>query len=159
MKPVDRSISNTASDSDTLLGTLPADPQSVYASQSEESTVSKPNSRATHDEVRQTDSSLAPDTVPKGKADLGRHRPSSVSVKDLAALYGLNIGAIYALIKTEPDFPYVNAGIKKKFLVDVAQFETWLAERTKKQKHERFAVPSYFDLETVFKNKPPGGIK
>ena len=159
MKPVGQSLSNPASDSDTLLGTLPANPNALYESQSEESAVSKPNFRAIHDEDRQADSSLGPDTVPKGQPDLERQRPSLVSVKEIAKLFRLNIGAVYALRKTEPDFPYVNAGIKKKFLVDVAQFETWLAERTKKQKHEHFAVPSYFDLEAVFKNKTPGGIK
>lgn len=63
------------------------------------------------------------------------------------------------LINRNPDFPYVNVGLKKKFMVDVAQFEIWMKERTKKQKHEHFAIPSAVDLMTVFKNKIPGGIK
>lgn len=75
-----------------------------------------------------------------------------VTVKELAAHYGLNIGTIYSLIKTEPDFPYINVGIKKKFMVDLIQFEAWINKRTEKQKHEYFKIPSSFDLIKIFKN-------
>lgn len=89
--------------------------------------------------------------VPKTSGESAYSRPRLVTVKDLARLYRLSIGAVYSLIKTEPDFPYVNVGLKKKFLIDVAEFETWFADRTKKQKHAHFAIPSIFDLKKVFK--------
>lgn len=130
MKPTSQSITNPELDSHTLLGTLPANPP--------------------------IDSQSKLNHVPKGHGDLVGYQPKLLTVKDLARLYGLKMGAIYEFIKTEPDFPYVNVGVKKKFLIDVSQFETWLMERTKKQKHEHFAIPTALDLATVFKNKPLG---
>jgi hypothetical protein len=86
-------------------------------------------------------------------------QPKFLSIKDVAALYGMKVGAIYEFIKGEPDFPYVNAGVKKRFMIDVTQFEAWLTERTVKQKHARFSVPTALDLLTAFKTKLPGGVK
>jgi hypothetical protein len=83
------------------------------------------------------------------------HKP--ISVKQLATLYGLKAGAVYEFIRTDPSFPYVNAGVKKKFLINTDEFETWLKSRTTKQKHEHFAVPSSLDLISAFKNS--GGNK
>jgi len=82
-----------------------------------------------------------------------------VTVKELAALHRLNIGVIYHFIKTEPDFPVVNKGIKKKLMIDNDKFEIWLSERTKKQKHEHFGVPTSIDLIGVFKSKNVGVLK
>lgn len=147
------SILNLRPDSHTLLGPLPANPSADIQSQSEGFVANN------HDEVRHGNSSSALNAVPKGQGEDQRHQPRLVTVKTLATLYGLNQGAVYALIKTEPDFPYINVGLKKKFMIDVSQFETWLAERTRKQKHEHFAVPTALDLKAVFKNKTPGGIK
>ena len=75
-----------------------------------------------------------------------------LTVKELAAHHGLNVGAIYSLIKAEPDFPYINTGVKKKFMVDLSQFEIWLDKRTQKQKCEHFKVPSSLDLVSIFKS-------
>jgi hypothetical protein len=98
--------------------------------------------------------------VPKPLGDIADHSrtstPRFVTVKTLAALYEIEVGAIYSWIKFEPDFPYRNAGVKKKFLVDAHQFETWLAERTDRQKREHFAIPSAIDLKNIFKNQKSG---
>ena len=158
MEASDQGTSNPAPDGHSPLGTLPANPPADIQSQSENG-VSTSKSRTSHDEVCQSDSSPALNPVLKGQDGSQRHQPRLVTVKTLATLYGLNQGAVYSFIKTEPDFPYVNVGVKKKFLVDVAHFETWLADRTKKQKHEHFSVPTALDLSTVFKNKPQGGNK
>lgn len=152
-KPTSLIVSNSPPDSHTLLGTLPANPPADMQSQSEGFVANK------HDEVRHAHSPSAANPVPKGQGEEQRHQPRLITVKTLAKLYGLNQGAIYTLIKTEPDFPYVNVGVKKKFLVDVSQFEMWLVNRTGRQKHEHFAIPTALDLKTVFKNKTPGGIK
>lgn len=77
--------------------------------------------------------------------------PRLLSVKALAARYGITKAAIYGFIKTDPTFPYANVGLKKKFVIDVAHFETWLTRRTDKEKHEHFATPSTADLLAVFK--------
>jgi predicted DNA-binding transcriptional regulator AlpA len=98
---------------------------------------------------------LPTDSVPKTSTPStdGVQGASSrfVTIKELSRLYGLKMGSIYAFIKTEPNFPYVNVGIKKRFLIDVIEFESWLMERTKKQKREHFAIPSAVDLIKVFK--------
>lgn len=133
MKRTFHIITNPKPDSHTLLGTLPASPP--------------------------TDSQSKLNHVPKGHDNLVGHQPKLLTVKDLAKLYGLKIGAIYEFTKTEPDFPYVNVGVKKKFLIDASQFEIWLRERTKKEKHEHFVIPTALDLTTVFKNKPSRGSK
>jgi hypothetical protein len=77
--------------------------------------------------------------------------PRFVSIKELGVLYGVKMSAVYSFIKTEPDFPYINVGVKKKFLIDVVKFEMWLTERTKKQKRDHFAIPCAVDLMKAFK--------
>lgn len=158
MKPTSPTITNPTPDSQPPLGTLPANPSADIQSPSE-GAVSKLDSVTSHDEVRQTDSLSATSAVHKSPDSLAGQPQRFVTVKELARIYGIKIGAIYAFIEAEPDFPYVNVGVKKKFLVDIARFEVWIAERTEKQKHERFAIPSAFDLMTAFKTKAPGGPK
>lgn len=159
MKATHKSISNLVPGGDHPLRTLPANPQITY-SNSPETVVS--NREHGDERSRVSDDPAivsAANGVPKPSGNARTTQSGLVTVKELARLYGLTIGSIYAFIQTEPDFPYINVGLKKKFLVDVGQFEIWLADRTKKQKHEHFAIPSAVDLMTAFKNKTPGGNK
>ena len=77
--------------------------------------------------------------------------PKFVPVKQLAALYGLNVGVVYEWIKTDSTFPYVNTGVKKKFMVQLDLFETWLQERTQRQKNDRFGIPTTDELLQLFR--------
>ncbi len=101
----------------------------------------------------------APQTSANSRDRQPSPAPMLVAVKALALKYGVGPATIYEFIKTEPDFPYVNVGVKKKFLIDVNKFDIWLTERTKKQKHEHFAIPTALDLTTVFKSKSSGANK
>jgi hypothetical protein len=74
-----------------------------------------------------------------------------VTVKRLAALYGLKAAAVYAFIKADPSFPYKNVGLKKKYVVDVDQFETWTTRRTTEEKNMQFGIPTTTELIARFK--------
>lgn len=56
------------------------------------------------------------------------------SIKEVSNMYGISSWLIYHHIKTDPTFPVVNVGIKKRFLVEPARFENWLEQKTKKFK-------------------------
>lgn len=151
-------ISKSVPGNDHDLRTLPANPRITYSG-SPEPNVSNRDESDERGLALDGTTGPASDSVPKPVGNVGTSLPKLVAVKELARLYGLTIGAIYTFIRTEPDFPYINIGVKKKFLVDVAQFEMWLADRTKRQKHEHFAIPSAVDLMNAFKNKNFGGNK
>lgn len=71
------------------------------------------------------------------------------SIKEVSVLYGIGQWLIYQHIKTDPTFPFVNVGIKKKLLIELKAFETWLAGRTKKQVLTEFNLPTAKDLMEV----------
>ncbi len=74
-----------------------------------------------------------------------------VSVKELAAQYGISKSAVYELIKSDPTFPYKNVGAKKKFMIDAAKFAVWLESRTEKQKDDHFGLPTAHGLLEKYK--------
>lgn len=78
-------------------------------------------------------------------------KPRLVTVKRLAALYGLTINSIYTLIKTDLSFPYKNLGVKKRFLVDLAEFEKWMANRTTSERDRALNIPKATDLIKRYK--------
>lgn len=53
-------------------------------------------------------------------------------IKEIAMMYGISSWLIYHHIKTDPTFPVVNVGIKKRFLIDPLHLEVWLNNKTKK---------------------------
>jgi predicted DNA-binding transcriptional regulator AlpA len=65
-----------------------------------------------------------------------------VSVKALAAQYGVSKSTLYELVKSDPTFPYKNVGLRKKFMIDAAEFKIWLEARTEKQKDDHFGLPT-----------------
>lgn len=69
-----------------------------------------------------------------------------VSISVLAKRYGMSRSAIYALIKSDPTFPFKNVGLKKKYVVDCEAFERWSSERTTREKNELFSIPSATEL-------------
>lgn len=94
-----------------------------------------------------------------GSGGFGDSPPTHLTVKELAQVTGVKVGAIYEFISTEPDFPVVNKGVRKKYMIDPVQFEIWLAGRTAKQRHRRFGVPSDLDMQKLFKGKQSGGAQ
>lgn len=74
-----------------------------------------------------------------------------LTIKELAAIYGLSQSTIYALISTEPSFPFFNVGRKKKYVVSKELFEKWLAHRTAREKEHNIGVMNGADLLDRFK--------
>lgn len=127
-----------------------------YDSHSEsnyESSLNKAKHYADQDAI---DTQITLNHVPKTLSEINQAHSLLVEVKTLAKHFRVNIGVIYNLIKTEPDLPYINVGLKKKYMIDVAKFEVWLNERTKMQKHDHFSIPSTVDLMKAFKAKNNG---
>ena len=54
------------------------------------------------------------------------------SVREVAQLYGLSLWMIYQHINSDPTFPFVNIGHKKRFLIDLKGFERWIRKRGEK---------------------------
>lgn len=69
-----------------------------------------------------------------------------VGVRDIAIRYGISKTLIYDLIRTDPTFPYKNAGLRKRFVIDAAEFDLWLSLRTKRNKEEVFNLPTAEEL-------------
>ena len=68
------------------------------------------------------------------------------SIKEVSQMYGIGQWLIYHHIKTDPTFPYVNVGVKKKLLIDLQRFEQWLEVRSQKNNNERHYLPSINEL-------------
>lgn len=77
--------------------------------------------------------------------------PKLLTIKELAAIYGLSQSTIYSLINTEPSFPFLNVGRKKKYMVSKTVFEKWLTDRTAVEKQKTFSILSGEDLLNRFK--------
>ena len=64
-----------------------------------------------------------------------------LSVKQFASTYGISKSTVYELIKSEADFPCRNFGFKKKFMIDVDEYEDWVEKRHTKQRQEQLQIP------------------
>jgi hypothetical protein len=67
-------------------------------------------------------------------------------IKELALRYSISEWILYRFIKTDPTFPYLNVGLRKKFVINEASFRTWMEERTKRQRSQFFHIPTGQDL-------------
>lgn len=68
------------------------------------------------------------------------------SIKEVSEMYGISSWLLYHHIKTDPTFPVLNVGIKKKFVIDPSKLETWLEEKTNKFKQAEHHYPSSDEL-------------
>lgn len=68
------------------------------------------------------------------------------SIKEVSTMLGISQWLIYHHIKSDPSFPYVNVGIKKKLLIDLKQFEAWIMKRSKKEVEKNFNLPTAQEL-------------
>lgn len=68
------------------------------------------------------------------------------SIKEVSKMYGISQWLIYHHIKSDPTFPYVNVGVKKRLLIDPGKLEEWLTNRTKVQTHEAHNLPTINEL-------------
>lgn len=62
---------------------------------------------------------------------LGRENGRTIlTVKEVSEMLRVSQWTVYHLIKTDPTFPSLNVGIKKKFVVKAAELEQWLTNRS-----------------------------
>ena len=71
------------------------------------------------------------------------------SIKEVAKMYGINQWLLYHHIKSDPTFPFVNVGVKKRFLINIERFDSWLENRSKKHVLESHNLPSSNELMEV----------
>lgn len=81
---------------------------------------------------------------PHGQGEIVKNR--YLSVKELSKEYQMSLRVIYSLIKREADFPFVNMGLKKKYMVDREAFETWLFKRTYQEQKDYLRIPDINEL-------------
>lgn len=92
------------------------------------------NNMADHDTHANTD---GPDTAAKPLPKNTRNERSAevrafLTVKEVADMLRVSDWTIYSLIKTDPTFPYINIGIKKKLVVESARLSEWMARRSRR---------------------------
>lgn len=71
------------------------------------------------------------------------------TIKEVANMYGISIWLLYSHIKSDPNFPVINLGLKKKFMIDPVQFENWMKSKTKIFLQEQHQLPSSKELMEV----------
>lgn len=64
-----------------------------------------------------------------GTWDISKPEPEFVSVKQIAQIYGISKSLLYELIQTEKNFPSMNVGKKKRFVIHLKGFKEWLNNR------------------------------
>lgn len=69
-----------------------------------------------------------------------------LTVKDVAIIYKICQRTIYDLIKTDSSFPYINVGLKKKYMIDKEKLETWIEKRTRRERQNQFRLAEPQDL-------------
>ena len=92
-----------------------------------------------------------PEAVQKCSDRSNLDNPRLVTVKTLAALYGLTLNSIYTLIKTDLSFPFKNLGVKKKYMFDPVEFEQWMNNRTTAEKDRALNIPKAVELIKRYK--------
>lgn len=114
--------------------------------------------RPTRDREYPAGSNHEQKAVPKPSEGFGDHG-RLVSVRQLAAIYGIAASTLYAHIQADPTFPYMNIGLGRKFLIDRKRFEEWLIQKTEREKRRHFGIPTALELTEAFKTGRPKGEK
>ncbi|MFY7994175.1 MAG: helix-turn-helix transcriptional regulator [Bacteriovoracaceae bacterium] len=64
----------------------------------------------------------------------------TLTINEVAQQYRISKSTIYRLIRNDPQFPWLNIGQKKKFILFEDQLKRWLHQRSIKQ--EIIKLPS-----------------
>jgi len=76
-------------------------------------------------------------------------RKKFYSIKEISDMYGISLWLLYEHVKSDPTFPVINIGLKKKFVIDPVQFESWLESKTKKFRDGEHDLPNSDELLEV----------
>ncbi len=52
------------------------------------------------------------------------------TINEISHEFGVSKTILYSQIKTDPTFPVVNIGRKKKYMIDTTSYLAWLAKQT-----------------------------
>ena len=69
-----------------------------------------------------------------------------LTVKEAAMILKLSVWSIYKLIENDPVFPVHNIGVKKKFVVNKRDLQSWMESKTRKRILEKQCLPSGLEL-------------
>lgn len=69
---------------------------------------------------------------PTGRCDEGHKK--LLNVKEVANMFCISQWAIYNLIKSDVNFPFINVGLRKKYLIPLKEFESWLYHRSRNER-------------------------
>lgn len=72
-----------------------------------------------------------------------------LTIKEVSNMYGISLWLLYGHRRSDPTFPVINIGIKKKFVIDLLQFEAWLESKNKKFVQSNHNLPSASELLEV----------
>ncbi len=81
--------------------------------------------------------------------ELSRHHSEGrrlLTVAETSRQYNVSKTSLYNLIRSDPHFPSVNLGLKKRFYIDEGKFEEWYRLRSKKQKLTHLSIPTTVEL-------------
>lgn len=68
------------------------------------------------------------------------------TIKEVSSMFGISQWLIYHHIKSDPTFPYVNVGFKKKLLIELKPLEEWIYKRSRKEVEQNFSLPTAQEL-------------
>ena len=69
-----------------------------------------------------------------------------LSIKEAARMFHVSDWTLYQLIRTDPSFPALNVGIKKKFVIEPNSLDAWFKNRSKRQRDFNFDLPNANEL-------------
>ncbi len=69
-----------------------------------------------------------------------------LTVEEVSEMLRVSQWTTYNLIKTDPTFPYLNIGLKKKLVIDRARLEVWMQARTNLLFQQERSIPSGTEL-------------
>ncbi len=72
-----------------------------------------------------------------------------VSVKEISEIYQISKSSLYELIKSDPKFPAVNMGVKKRFFINPKEFESWFRKRSEDKLCRTLRIPTVEDLRRI----------
>ncbi len=52
------------------------------------------------------------------------------TINEISHEFGVSKTILYSQIKTDPTFPVVNIGLKKKYMIDTTSYLAWLKKQT-----------------------------
>tara|TARA_Y100000768_G_C23984113_1_gene687684 strand:+ start:2176 stop:3405 length:1230 start_codon:yes stop_codon:yes gene_type:complete len=71
------------------------------------------------------------------------------TIKEVSSMYGIGQWLLYSHIKSDPSFPHINVGLKKRYMIELHEFDSWLRSRNKSRISVGHDLPEANDLMEV----------